>query len=325
MAEEKVGAGEYSALCSRDLYAMYRPGEWAELGESERLELLRETVNREAAKDGSRYSATVKLETLPAGTDGYEKDGRIVLDYEKTALDTMSATVDGETVSVPLGSPSYDALCCVLHEFRHVRQENLISGVIEDKNCDVRALRANDTSLTVADGALASTYLTGETDYALYYLQPCELDAYVTSEARTLEIIYELREEYGSDPAMESYLAKAASEGYTVRIEEYGARLGGIGAEREIAKALINASEETELPVRDGVERAVRNEMRASAVSLFAQSDSPLSRGEFSSDTVRSLAEGYSAAVHFSGSGSGSSPSAGTSCSPSAGVGMNSV
>lgn len=327
MAEEKVRENAYSALSDRELYAMYRQSAWDSLGGNERLELLQETVNREAAKDGNRYSADVELEALPAGYDGYEEGGRIVLDYEKTVCGTQSDVIDGKKVSVPLNSPSYDALCTVLHEFRHVRQENLISGVINDEKCDVRALRANDTSLTVADGYPASTYLTGKTDYALYYLQPCEIDAYVTSEARTAEIIYELREEYGSDPAMESYMEKMSSEGYMARTEEYGARLGGRGAEREIAKALINASEETDYPVRDGVERAVRTEMRASAASLFAgygalARGADPSGGGYTHSDILSLAEGYSASVCSCAPPSVGTPSVGTSCSASVGVGI---
>ena len=63
MAEEKITQPQtmYSSLSDSDLYAMYRHDSWATLDESQRHDLLQETVNREAIADGMSLLTTCRL------------------------------------------------------------------------------------------------------------------------------------------------------------------------------------------------------------------------------------------------------------------------
>ena len=74
MAEEKITQPQtmYSSLSDSDLYAMYRHDSWVTLDESQRHDLLQETVNREAIADGNKLTANVSFGHLPVDEDGVQ-------------------------------------------------------------------------------------------------------------------------------------------------------------------------------------------------------------------------------------------------------------
>ena len=66
---------QYGNLSDGNLYAMYRESVYRSLSESQKLDLLQETVNRDAAARGEVGSPKVRFENLPSGTDGYAEKG----------------------------------------------------------------------------------------------------------------------------------------------------------------------------------------------------------------------------------------------------------
>ena len=68
---------QYGNLSDGNLYAMYRESVYRSLSESQKLDLLQETVNRDAAARGEVGSPKVRFENLPSRTDGYAEKGII--------------------------------------------------------------------------------------------------------------------------------------------------------------------------------------------------------------------------------------------------------
>ena len=66
---------QYGNLSEGNLYAMYRESVYRSLSVSQKLDLLQETVNRDAAARGEVGSPKVRFENLPSGTDGYAEKG----------------------------------------------------------------------------------------------------------------------------------------------------------------------------------------------------------------------------------------------------------
>ena len=60
---------QYGNLSDGNLYAMYRESVYRSLSVSQKLDLLQETVNRDAAARGEVGSPKVRFENLPSGTD----------------------------------------------------------------------------------------------------------------------------------------------------------------------------------------------------------------------------------------------------------------
>lgn len=298
-AEEKITQPQtmYSSLSDSDLYAMYRHDSWATLDESQRHDLLQETVNREAIADGNKFTANVSFDHLPADTDGNQQDGNIILDYSKTVLDKQEAVINGKTITTDAKCPSYDALTTVLHEYQHVKQDAIIDGKIKANPSVQEALEANTSTLSVVDGQIGCQYLSGETDYGLYYMQPCELDAFTTSETKTDAIIDSIKAQYGSDPAMVAYADKMAKYGYAAQLAEFRAQYNNPDAEVEVSKALRNAYNNTNVAVDPKIEAAVKTEMVVSANALFANNNAGYTpKTEIPTETEQ-LADGYISAM----------------------------
>lgn len=299
MAEEKITQPQtmYSSLSDSGLYAMYRHDSWVTLDESQRHDLLQETVNREAIADGNKLTANVSFGHLPVDEDGVQQDGNIILDYNKTVLDKQEAVINGKTITTDAKCPSYDALTTVLHEYQHVKQDAIIDGKITADPAVKEALEANMGTLSVVDGQIGCQYLSGETDYGLYYLQPCELDAFTTSETKTDAIIDSIKAQYGSDPAMVAYADKMAKYGYAAQLAEFRAQYNNPNVEVEVSKALQNAYNNTNIAVDPNVEAAVKTEMVASANALFANNNAGYTpKTEIPTETEQ-LADGYISAM----------------------------
>ena len=66
---------QYGNLSDGNLYAMYRESVYRSLSESQKLDLLQETVNRDAAARGEVGSPKVRFENMPSRPDGYAEKG----------------------------------------------------------------------------------------------------------------------------------------------------------------------------------------------------------------------------------------------------------
>ena len=261
--EQRVGS--LAALPDLELYANYRQESWQTLDGEDRLALLRETVRREAARTGHDYEANVRLEDLPPELAGYEANGSIVLDREMVVSDRMSHRYGGREIIFDLPDGGYRALETVLHEYRHVVQEDIISGRLAADESFRMRLASNDVTTSYVDQKIVSQYLTGKTSYALYYLQPVELDAYRTSQERTAEILGDIQLQYGADQAMDVFRQRMAEEGWQARTVAYNAQYRVEDAAEEVAKALYNVYANQSSGADPAVEQAVRAEMLASA------------------------------------------------------------
>ena len=159
----------YQKLSSVQLYAVYRQETWNGLTESQKLGVLQETVNREAAQYGNLYSAEVSFASMPQHISGYEDNGKITINYDLAVSGEYSYKNGNDTIQFTIPDSGYRTMECLLHEHQHVVQENILNGNIKADE-DVRAaLEANAPSLSVVDGQLGNQYLSGKNDYALYY------------------------------------------------------------------------------------------------------------------------------------------------------------
>lgn len=205
--------------------------------------------------------------------------------------------INGKTITTDAKCPSYDALTTVLHEYQHVKQDAIIDGKITADPAVKEALEANMGTLSVVDGQIGCQYLSGETDYGLYYLQPCELDAFTTSETKTDAIIDSIKAQYGSDPAMVAYADKMAKYGYAAQLAEFRAQYNNPNVEVEVSKALQNAYNNTNIAVDPNVEAAVKTEMVASANALFANNNAGYTPKTETPTETEQLADGYISAM----------------------------
>lgn len=255
----------YQNLSSTQLYAMYRQEIWTGLSESEKLNVLQETVNREAALYGNVYSTKVSFENLPSHISGYENAGHISINRNLAVHGVYSFKNGNNTIHYTIPDSGWQTLESLFHEHHHVVQENILNGRI-DADESVRAvLEANASSLSVVDGQLGSQYLSGKTDYALYYMQPIELDAYMVSQKKTAEVISSLKSVYGNDAAMKKYTVRMETEGWQARVKRYNQLFGNEKTPEQIAKALMNVYNHKNLEVQANIETAVKAEMIASA------------------------------------------------------------
>lgn len=158
----------------------------------------------------------------------------------------------------------YRTLETVLHENRHVVQEAVIRGEIPAEQSDRLLLMANDTTVSVVDGRIASQYLEGRTDYELYCLQPCELDACRTAQERTEEILTALQARYGTDPGMAVYRQRMTEEGWQAHLAAANEAYQCADVPAAIAITLRNAYTGESTSVSPAVEQAIKAEMFAS-------------------------------------------------------------
>ena len=266
MSEDiKSPTTRYNGLSQNEIYSMYRQESWLNLTPAEKQDLLQETVNLEAAKYNNVYSAEVSLQEMPSNVSGYETHGKIVMNRDLVVSNVLKSQYGDETITYNVPDGSYRTLETVLHEHQHVLQESILNGKVQTDDATYNALDANDTTLSIVDGQVGSQYLEGETEYALYYMQPCEIDAYKTSQDKVAFIIDSLKEEYGSEPAMDAYLSRMEDEGYEARIAEYNLMFNCDDTPKEIEQVLINTYAHRNEPVNPQIEAAVKAEMIASA------------------------------------------------------------
>ena len=106
---------QYGNLSDGNLYAMYRESVYRSLSESQKLDLLQETVNRDAAARGEVGSPKVRFENLPSGTDGYAEKGIISVNRDLAVNGTRTATYQGKTLQHTINDYNIQSLVTVLH------------------------------------------------------------------------------------------------------------------------------------------------------------------------------------------------------------------
>lgn len=261
----------YGNLSDEDLYSMYRGAVYGGLKDDEKLDLLQETVNRDAAERGELGAPLVQYDTLPSDESARAVDGNIYVDYDKTAKGLQSANYNGTTTQREMDDYNVQALNSVLHENEHCWQNQVIDGTIEiDDQQLTNEYRANNftVSAVLQDGnyRLGSQYMTGENPggYYMYYFQSTERDAFLTAEQKTDSLLHGIISKYGNEKSFEAYAKDVEANGYQAT-EQRAARLfQNPNFEKDLNQALQNQYYGTEVPVDPNTERAVKSEMVAS-------------------------------------------------------------
>lgn len=268
----------YGKLSNDQLYAMFRESIYSKLGESEKLDLLQETVNRDALEKGEVGAPEVRFADLPANESGNAANGVINVNRNMAVNGTQSFEYNGQTIQHSISDYNVQSLNTVLHENIHCFQDQIIDGTITIDDAQKTAeYQANSftSSAVLQDGRyqLGSQYLIGETPngYYCYYFQSTERDAFLGAEERTEAIINGLTEKYGTEPSFEAYAKSVESTGYHATEREAIERFQNPNFERDLNQTLQNQYFDTNVPVDKNTEAAVKAEMVATHKSLQQQ------------------------------------------------------
>lgn len=268
----------YGNLSNDQLYAMFRESTYSKLGESEKLELLQETVNRDALEKGEVGAPEVRFADLPANESGNAANGVINVNRDMAVNGMQSFEYNGQTIQHLISDYNVQSLNTVLHENTHCFQDQIIDGTITIEDAQKTAeYQANSftSSAVLQNGRyqLGSQYLTGETanGYYCYYFQSTERDAFLGAEERTAAILSGLTEKYGTEPSFEAYAKSVESTGYHATEREAIERFQNPNFERDLNQTLQNQYFGTNVPVDKNTEAAVKAEMVATYKSLQPQ------------------------------------------------------
>lgn len=268
----------YGNLSNDQLYAMFRESTYSKLGESEKLELLQETVNRDALEKGEVGAPEVRFADLPANESGNAANGVINVNRDMAVNGMQSFEYNGQTIQHSISDYNVQSLNTVLHENTHCFQDQIIDGTITIEDAQKTAeYQANSftSSSVLQDGRyqLGSHYLIGETPngYYCYYFQSTERDAFLGAEERTAAILSGLTEKYGTEPSFKTYDKSVESTGYHATEREAIERFQNPNFVRDLNQTLQNQYFGTNVPVDKNTEAAVKAEMVATHKSLQQQ------------------------------------------------------
>ncbi len=268
----------YGNLSNDQLYAMFRESTYSKLEEKEKLDLLQETVNRDALEKGEVGAPEVRFADLPANESGNAANGVINVNRNMAVNGTQSFEYNGQTIEHSISDYNVQSLNTVLHENTHCFQDQIIDGTITIEDAQKTAeYQANSftSSAVLQDGRyqLGSQYLIGETanGYYCYYFQSTERDAFLGAEERTAAILRGLTEKYGTEPSFEAYAKSVESTGYHATEREAIERFQNPNFVRDLNQTLQNQYFGTNVPVDKNTEAAVKAEMVATYKSLQPQ------------------------------------------------------
>ena len=268
----------YGNLSNDQLYAMFRESTYSKLEENEKVDLLQETVNRDALEKGEVGAPEVRFADSPANESGNAANGVINVNRNMAVNGTQSFEYNGQTIEHSISDYNVQSLNTVLHENTHCFQDQIIDGTITIEDAQKTAeYQANSftSSAVLQDGRyqLGSQYLIGETanGYYCYYFQSTERDAFLGAEERTAAILRGLTEKYGTEPSFEAYAKSVESTGYHATEREAIERFQNPNFVRDLNQTLQNQYFGTNVPVDKNTEAAVKAEMIATHKSLQQQ------------------------------------------------------
>lgn len=268
----------YGNLSNEQLYSMFRESSYSKLDESEKLDLLQETVNRDALERGEIGAPEVRFADLPVNESGNASNGVINVNRDMAVNGVQSIEYDGQTIQHPVGAYNIETLNTVLHENIHCFQEQVIDGTINIEDIQKSAEYQSNgftTSAVLQDGKyqLGSQYLTGETanGYYCYYFQATERDAFLGAEEKTDTILNNIIEKCGTEPSFEAYKKSVEITGYHATERAAIERFQNLNFERDLNQTLMNQYFGMNVPVAPNIENAVKAEMIATYQGLYQQ------------------------------------------------------
>lgn len=268
----------YGNLNNEQLYSMFRESSYSKLDESEKLDLLQETVNRDSLERGEIGAPEVRFADLPANESGNASNGVINVNRDMAVNGVQSIEYDGQTIQHPVRAYNIETLNTVLHENIHCFQEQVIDGTINIEDIQKSAeYQSNDftTSAVLQNGKyqLGSQYLTDETanGYYCYYFQSTERDAFLGAEEKTDTILNNIIEKCGTEPSFEAYKKSVEITGYHATERAAIERFQNLNFERGLNQTLMNQYFGMNVPVAPNIENAVKAEMIATYQGLHQQ------------------------------------------------------
>ena len=278
MSAYGVHPTRYGNLSNEQLYSMFRESSYSKLDESEKLDLLQETVNRDALERGEIGAPEVRFADLPANESGNASNGIINVNRDLAVNGVQSLEYNGQTIQHSVRAYNIESLNTVLHENIHCFQDQIIDGTINIEDAQKSAeYQSNSftTSVVLQDGKYqpGSQYLTGETanGYYCYYFQATERDAFLGAEEKTNAILNNIIEKYGTELSFEAYAKSVEITGYHATEQAAIERFQNLNFERDLNQTLMNQYFGMNEPVDPEVENAVKAEMIAAYQSLYQQ------------------------------------------------------
>ena len=272
MSNNNSGFGDhptqYARLNNDQLYAMFRESVYSRLEESEKLDLLQETVNRDALEKGMVGAPQVQFGNLPATEGGNAANGYITLNRDMATLGIQTVEYNGQVFYHQMEDYNVQALNTVLHEDEHCFQEQVINGTIIIPDTDLaKEYMANDVtySAVLKNGTyqLGSQYVSGVTPsgYYFYYFEPTERDAYLNSENKTVAILSQITSKFGTENSFTAYENSVQMKGYQAREREATELFQNPNFVKDVSQILQNEYFKTNVPVDARTEEAMKSEM----------------------------------------------------------------
>lgn len=268
----------YGNLNNEQLYSMFRESSYSKLDESEKLDLLQETVNRDSLERGEIGAPEVRFADLPANESGNASNGVINVNRDMAVNGVQSIEYDGQTIQHPVRAYNIETLNTVFHENIHCFQEQVIDGTINIEDIQKSAEYQSNgftTSAVLQNGKyqLGSQYLTGETanGYYCYYFQSTERDAFLGAEEKTDTILNNIIEKCGTEPSFEAYRKSVEITGYHATERAAIERFQNLNFERGLNQTLMNQYFGLNVPVAPNIENAVKAEMIATYQGIHQQ------------------------------------------------------
>ncbi len=289
MSAYGVHPTQFERLSDSALYSMFRESTYSRLSEDQKLDLLQETVNRDALQQGEAGAPEVRFANLPANVSGNAANGVITVNRDLAVNGMQSVVYNGQLLQHPVSDYNIQTLNTVLHENKHCLQDQIIDGTVKTDNAQLaNEYRANSftSSPVYRNGCIqqGSQYMTGETasGYYMYYFQATERDAFLYAEEKTESILSNIKAEYGSERSFEAYEKSVAATGYQTREQEAISLFQNTNFEKDLNQVLQNQYFGTNTAVDPTTENAVKAEMIATysnlqpqiaQVNTFAQTD----------------------------------------------------
>ena len=231
----------FSSFSQDQLESMFLADRWTKLDEDQRLDLLQEVVNRECSKLGDRFVCNVSFDDLPHYTSGVQYGtNNIKLNRDNFVFDRECIEYNGRTIEHTLQDSNFRAYETIQHEFQHVYQNMVTNGVIEADDRTRMVYESNGYTVTDLYGFPASQYMQGHTSYEIYYLNPTELDAFKTSQDKTVALLSCLREQNGIDPSMTEYESTLSKSGYQVELQKCREKFNDPDIDKNVEKILVS-------------------------------------------------------------------------------------
>lgn len=269
--EYGVHPTRYKILSDDQLYSMYRVSNYGELKEDEKLELVQETVNRDALERGEIGAPEVRFVDLPVNESGNSINGIININRDMAVYGVQNYEYKGKCLNHNIADYNMQTLNTAIHENIHCFQEQVIDETIDIGNVNLkREYQANEFTCTqvVINGKaqIGCQYLVGESalGYYMYYFQATERDAYLNAEEKTGRIINQLIQKYGSEESFDEYKKSLKINGYYARESEAIKLFNNVNIVKDINYVLQNQYYGTKASVDQRTEMIVKAEMIAS-------------------------------------------------------------